>query len=70
METVVLIAIILLAAAYTGRSLYRKASLGKKSCACEDGCPISERCRPEDSKCVIHEIKEDAARSRGEAPVR
>jgi len=64
METVVVIAIILVAAGYTLRSLYRKASVGKKPCGCADGCPISEKCRPEDSRCVVNEVSEESSTRR------
>jgi hypothetical protein len=53
METVIIAAIIAVAAAYTARSLHRAASAGKRPCGCEDGCPISERCDPEDGRCVV-----------------
>ena len=64
METIIVIGIISVAAGYTIRSLYRGASAGKKSCGCEEGCPISEKCRPEDSRCVVNDIKADSARLR------
>lgn len=64
METIIVVTIIAVAAGYTIGSLYRKASAGKKSCGCEDECPISDRCRPEDSRRVASEITEDEARWR------
>jgi hypothetical protein len=70
METILVIVIIAGAAGYTIRSLYRSASVGKKSCGCEDGCPISEKCRPQDSRCVMNEESEGVARSRGKLQVR
>jgi len=47
LEFIFVIIVIAAAAAYTIRSLYRKASGGKKSCGCADGCPISEKCNPD-----------------------
>ena len=61
METIVVIAIIAAAAAYTVRSLYKSAAAGKKSCGCADGCPISERCDPKSGQCVVNEGKEGGA---------
>jgi len=55
METVFVIVIIAAAGAYTARSLYRSVSAKKTSCGCEDGCPISKRCDPEDGRCVVTE---------------
>ena len=62
METLIVIVIIAIAAGYTIWSLYRSASVSKKSCGCEDGCPISDRCRPEDSRCVVNEVPDKALR--------
>jgi hypothetical protein len=62
METVVVVVIITAAAAYMVYSLFRSASTGKKSCGCEDGCPISKKCAPEDSRCVVTENHEEVAR--------
>jgi hypothetical protein len=61
MEITIVITVIAIAAGYTIWSLYRSASTGKKSCGCEDGCPISQKCRPEDSRCVVNEIKQETA---------
>jgi len=62
METVIVVLIITAAAAYMVWSLLRSASPGKKSCGCEDGCPISEKCAPEDSRCVVTENRQEVAR--------
>jgi hypothetical protein len=62
METIAVIVIIAAAALYIVRSLYRSASVGKKSCGCEEGCPISDRCRPEDNRCVVNEQGKEVAR--------
>jgi hypothetical protein len=62
METIIVVVIIAVAAAYTVRSLYRKVSVGKKTCACEDGCPISEMCNPKDNRCVLTEDKKTVAK--------
>lgn len=59
METVVVIVIISAAAVYMIRSLYRSASVGKKSCGCEGGCPISDRCAPKDNRCALNEPREE-----------
>lgn len=55
METVVVIVIIAVAAAYTVRALYRAAGTGSKPCSCETDCPIAEHCNPRDSHCVAPE---------------
>lgn len=63
METIIVVVIIAAAAAYTVWSLYRSTSVkGKKSCGCEDGCPISERCSPDDDRCVVTEDGEEVVR--------
>ena len=62
METIFVIVIIVAAAAYTGRSLYRSASAGEKSCGCADGCPISKRCNPESGSCVVNQTEKKVAR--------
>jgi hypothetical protein len=62
METVIIIVVIAIAASYTIRTLYRSASAGKKSCGCEDGCPISQRCNPDDGRCVVTEHPEKVAK--------
>ena len=62
METAAIIVIVAAAATYMVRSLLRSASSGNKSCGCEDGCPISKHCSPQDSRCVVTENREEVAR--------
>lgn len=62
MEIIFVIIIIATAAAYTISSLYKRASAGKKSCGCADGCPISERCNPDSGSCVVDGAEEKVAR--------
>ena len=62
MEFIFVIIVIAAAAAYTIRSLYRKASGGKKSCGGADGCPISEKCNPDSGQSVVDQPEEKTAR--------
>jgi hypothetical protein len=52
-ETIVVAAIILAAVGYMARVFYRIVSGRRKACGCEDKCPISPECDPNDESCVV-----------------
>jgi hypothetical protein len=51
METILVVAIIAAAAAYTIWKLARIARVGKKNCSCAESCAISDACPSNDDEC-------------------
>ncbi|MFQ5512658.1 MAG: FeoB-associated Cys-rich membrane protein [Candidatus Krumholzibacteriia bacterium] len=43
LETVIVVVIVLLAAVFVGRDLYRSAAAGEK-CGCAETCPLAREC--------------------------
>jgi len=62
-ETVAVITIIGAAAVYTGRVFYRMIAGKRKSCGCEDGCPVSTECGDSGDECAVtSQMSDDIAR--------
>jgi hypothetical protein len=51
-ETIAVVVIIGAAAGYTGRVLYRMIAGRRKSCICDDGCPMATDCSSAEDKCA------------------
>jgi hypothetical protein len=65
-ESIIVASIVLAAAAYSGRYLYRSVVATHKSCCCTDVCPVASRCHAVLGDCVTEE-ETLAARARAPA---
>jgi len=52
-ETIAVILIVIVAAFFTGRSLYLSAKSKRQACACTEECPLAEGCDPDAGVCGV-----------------
>ncbi len=54
-ESIIVASIVLAAAAYSGRYLYRSVVATQKSCCCREVCPLARRCHSGLDLCAAEE---------------
>lgn len=54
-ESIIVASVVLAAAAYSGRYLYRSVVATHKSCCCTDVCPLARRCHSDLDRCAAEE---------------
>jgi len=52
-ETIAVVLIVIVAALFTGRSLYRSVQSKRQACACTEECPLAEGCDPDAGVCAV-----------------